>query len=152
MMAEMHEKLKRAGMACQRLTMTIMVSSELRKTTRDFPKPRLGLSQLTWAGIRMLLELTPNTQSSLEIEKVQVLATALCIPDSVQNDLLGEAITTDENSIKQSMLEIAPALDSLERRYGTGLVQPCTSLLKEELRRETMLAYWDPVRWRGSDE
>jgi len=152
LVSELHEDLLHTGLACQRLILSVKTSGEIRRATKDFPKPRMGLSQLTWTGIRMFLELTPNTGQSVEIEWIQIVATALCLPVSVQNDLLGEAIDAGESSLKRSMVEIAPAIGNLERRYGTGLVQPCTSLLKEELRRETMLSYWDPVRWRDSDE
>lgn len=150
---EIHQKLMGGGHACRRLSLTVFGHGKDVRTmcaTRDFMSPKCGARQIAWAALSLFTEAVGEMGPVGEISGFQIEASALCAPTSFQANLSGGHLdcreSAREETLDRCMVELAPAVSALERKYGAGLVRPCTDLLKKDLRRESMLSYWDPVR------
>lgn len=145
---DLARRLFEAGHACRRLTLEVSGPGCGYAVTRDFPRPIAGPRQIASVATRMSIEVLSSSGEPVCVSGFRIEASALCAQPFRQADLCpGIDHERRGEQFDSCMASIAPAMEALKRRYGTGILHRCSEIEAKEARRESMLCYWDPVRW-----
>ncbi len=143
----LNAKLSQKGCAFQRMKILVHDAGTLHSTVKEFQRPQFGRLQIYTVISRVLREIL-TASSPVSVTGFTVEASRLCAKPMSQETLCDSFFDDKDIAVDSFLQAMAPALRPLEDRYGMGLVRRCSEIELRESRRELMLSYWDPVRWR----